>query len=187
MKRPVMKLTQEVDTRWNSTFLMLQRLFKERQSVEAVLAMLKTDSRDGEGRGGGVGIQHTTSYRGEQIRFVNITTFEYVAVVLEKDEWEVPVLLVNVYFPPGYSRGEFNNFLSDFEMLLSDINVMYDHVIFTGDFNIHMDENREPYTIEFNDMLKKFDLKQHVNTKTHNRGHTLDLVFTRNVDVSNLT
>ncbi|KAJ3582327.1 hypothetical protein NHX12_012191 [Muraenolepis orangiensis] len=45
MKRPVMKLIQEVDTRWNSTFLMLQRLFKERQSVGAAVAMLKTDVR----------------------------------------------------------------------------------------------------------------------------------------------
>ena len=31
--RPVKKLIQEVDTRWNSTFLMLQHLFEERQSV----------------------------------------------------------------------------------------------------------------------------------------------------------
>ncbi|XP_051244075.1 zinc finger BED domain-containing protein 4-like [Dicentrarchus labrax] len=45
MNRPVMKLIQEVDTHWNSTFLMLQRLFKERQSVGAALATLKTDVR----------------------------------------------------------------------------------------------------------------------------------------------
>ncbi|KAJ4921768.1 hypothetical protein JOQ06_025936, partial [Pogonophryne albipinna] len=44
MNRPVLKLIQEVDTRWNSTYLMLQRLFKERQSVGAALATLKTDA-----------------------------------------------------------------------------------------------------------------------------------------------
>ncbi|KAJ3600632.1 hypothetical protein NHX12_031612 [Muraenolepis orangiensis] len=142
-------------------------------------------SRDGR-RGGGVGIQHTTSYRGEQIWFSNITTFEYVAVVLENDEWEVPVLLVNVYFPPGYSRGEFHNFLSDFEMLLCDIDGVYDHVIFTGDFNIHVDQGMQSSTIEFYFLLKQFGLEQHVDTQTHNRGHTLDLVLTRNVDVSDL-
>ncbi|KAK1890214.1 Zinc finger BED domain containing protein 1 [Dissostichus eleginoides] len=38
MNRPVLKLIQEVDTRWISTYLMLQRLFKERQSVGAALA-----------------------------------------------------------------------------------------------------------------------------------------------------
>nr|XP_033482545.1 zinc finger BED domain-containing protein 1-like [Epinephelus lanceolatus] len=45
MNRPVKKLIQEVDTRWNSTFLMLQRLFEERQSVGAALATLRTDVR----------------------------------------------------------------------------------------------------------------------------------------------
>ncbi|KAJ3600699.1 hypothetical protein NHX12_031677 [Muraenolepis orangiensis] len=142
-------------------------------------------SRDGQ-RGGGVGIQHTTSYRGEQIWFSNITTFEYVAVVLQNDEWEVPVLLVNVYFPSGYSRGEFYYFLFDFEMLLRDINRVFDHVIFTGDFNIHVDQGMQSKTIEFYFLLKQYGLEQHVNKKTHNKGHTLDLVFTRNVDVSDL-
>ncbi|XP_077097966.1 E3 SUMO-protein ligase ZBED1-like [Siphateles boraxobius] len=45
MNHPVKKLIQEVDTRWNSTFLMLQRLYEERQSVGAALATLKTDVR----------------------------------------------------------------------------------------------------------------------------------------------
>ncbi|XP_058485902.1 E3 SUMO-protein ligase ZBED1-like [Solea solea] len=44
MNCAVMKLIQEVDTRWNSTFLMLQRLHNERQTVGAALASLKTDA-----------------------------------------------------------------------------------------------------------------------------------------------
>ncbi|KAK7925269.1 hypothetical protein WMY93_007579 [Mugilogobius chulae] len=43
MGRPVLKLIQEVETRWNSTFLMFQRLFDEREPVGAALAGLKTD------------------------------------------------------------------------------------------------------------------------------------------------
>lgn len=43
MNRPVLKVIQEVDTRWNSTFLMLQRLYDERQTVGAALASLRTD------------------------------------------------------------------------------------------------------------------------------------------------
>lgn len=43
MNCAVMKLIQEVDTRWNSTFLMLQRLYNERQTVGAALASFKTD------------------------------------------------------------------------------------------------------------------------------------------------
>jgi len=43
MNRPVLKLVNEVETRWNSTFHMLQRLHGERQTVGASLASLKTD------------------------------------------------------------------------------------------------------------------------------------------------
>lgn len=43
MGRPVLKLIQEVETRWNSTFNMLQRLFHERELVGAALAGLNTD------------------------------------------------------------------------------------------------------------------------------------------------
>ena len=45
MQSPVHKLIQEVDTRWNSTYHMLQRLFEERQAVGAALATLRTDVR----------------------------------------------------------------------------------------------------------------------------------------------
>ena len=43
MHLPALKLIQEVDTRWNSTFLMLERIFEQRQAVGAALATLKTD------------------------------------------------------------------------------------------------------------------------------------------------
>ena len=45
MQSPVHKLIQEVETRWNSTFHMLQRLFEERQAVGTALATLRTDVR----------------------------------------------------------------------------------------------------------------------------------------------
>ena len=45
MQGPVHKLIQEVDTRWNSTHHMLQRLFEERQAVGAALATLRNDVR----------------------------------------------------------------------------------------------------------------------------------------------
>lgn len=43
MGRPVKKLILEVDTRWNSTYLMLQRIYEEREPVGAALATLRTD------------------------------------------------------------------------------------------------------------------------------------------------
>ncbi|XP_076870081.1 E3 SUMO-protein ligase ZBED1-like [Brachyhypopomus gauderio] len=43
MGRSTLKLIQEVETRWNSTFAMLQRLYQEREPVGAALVTLKTD------------------------------------------------------------------------------------------------------------------------------------------------
>ncbi|XP_077436178.1 zinc finger BED domain-containing protein 4-like [Vanacampus margaritifer] len=40
---PVLKLIQEVETRWNSTFHMLQRMYNLREAVGAALAGLDTD------------------------------------------------------------------------------------------------------------------------------------------------
>ncbi|XP_028658775.2 zinc finger BED domain-containing protein 4-like [Erpetoichthys calabaricus] len=43
MGRPVQKVVQEVDTRWNSTYDMLQRLYDQREAVGAALSNLKTE------------------------------------------------------------------------------------------------------------------------------------------------
>ncbi|XP_051962567.1 zinc finger BED domain-containing protein 4-like [Xyrauchen texanus] len=43
MGQPALKLVQEVDTRWNSTYHMLQRVYDLREPVGAALAGLRTD------------------------------------------------------------------------------------------------------------------------------------------------
>uniref|UniRef100_A0A669B7A9 HAT C-terminal dimerisation domain-containing protein n=1 Tax=Oreochromis niloticus TaxID=8128 RepID=A0A669B7A9_ORENI len=43
MGRSHLKLLQEVDTRWNSTYTMLQRLYEEREPVSAALVSMRTD------------------------------------------------------------------------------------------------------------------------------------------------
>ncbi|XP_052450964.1 zinc finger BED domain-containing protein 6-like [Carassius gibelio] len=44
MGRPALKLMQEVDTRWNSTYDMLQRLYEQREPVGAALSNLNSDT-----------------------------------------------------------------------------------------------------------------------------------------------
>ncbi|KAK7901739.1 hypothetical protein WMY93_018508 [Mugilogobius chulae] len=44
LQKPKHKLLQEVDTRWNSTYLMLERLFEQREPVAAALASLSSET-----------------------------------------------------------------------------------------------------------------------------------------------
>lgn len=46
-----------------------------------------------------------------------------------------------------------------------------------GDFNIHLDE-QDATAAAFSELLTTFDLKQHISSPTHDRGHMLDVFIT---------
>ena len=51
-----------------------------------------------------------------------------------------------------------------------------------GDFNIHVDDANDPEAAIFLDLLDSMNLKQLVTGPTNQRGHTLDLIITRETD-----
>jgi len=51
-----------------------------------------------------------------------------------------------------------------------------------GDVNIHLDDTQNPDTVLFVNVLASFNLFQFVNSPTHNKGHTLDVVICNNID-----
>ncbi|CAK6978909.1 trichohyalin-like [Scomber scombrus] len=145
---------------------------------------------------GGVAIQYKQDLQGERRRTNrNPKTFEYVAAVIKDKEWNQPVLFINVYRPPGLTKTEINDFLKEFKSFFNELSESYNSIIITGDFNIHVDVETEPATKTFEEFLEKYkeseekksDLIQHVEQPTHQKGHTLDLVITRNVEISDLT
>ncbi|XP_051275853.1 uncharacterized protein LOC127374500 [Dicentrarchus labrax] len=113
------------------------------------------------------------------------TELHYRLSVLHHDEWNQPVPVINVYHPPGYNRDQFRTFLDEFETLLAHFN-NYNSIIVTGDFNIWVDQERRSFTDEFYHIWPIYNLEQHVREPTHRAGHTLDLVLTRNVEISDL-
>ena len=52
----------------------------------------------------------------------------------------------------------------------------------TSDFNIHVDVVGDPNRVKFLDLVEAMGLLQHVTTPTHESGHTLDLIITRQCD-----
>ena len=51
-----------------------------------------------------------------------------------------------------------------------------------GDFNIHVDVVGDADRVKCLDLLEAMGLLQHVATPTHESGHTLDLIITRQCD-----
>ena len=70
-------------------------------------------------------------------------------------------------------------FISEFTSLLEDFISSSSELIFTGDFNFHVDDPSAPNVSTFLDLLDTFNLAQHITFPTHNYGHTLDLLITR--------
>ncbi|TDH03587.1 hypothetical protein EPR50_G00165060 [Perca flavescens] len=137
------------------------------------------------GRGGGTAIQFTQALQSQQIHFDFITTFEFVAAVLQHEEWDEPILFINVYHRPGYNLTQFRAFLDEFQTLLDEV-LIINSIIVTGDFNIWVDVENRRATDEFDWLLLINNLDQHVQEPTHRAGHFLDLVITRNVEIFDL-
>ncbi len=62
----------------------------------------------------------------------------------------------------------------------------FDCFAIAGDFNIHIDNAEIKTTKEIVTVLNTFDLIQHVHGPTHNRGHTLDLLISRGLNISSI-
>ena len=79
--------------------------------------------------------------------------------------------------PGGVSVGVF---LEEFSVLLQEAVIRPEELLICGDFNFHMDNKADWNATRFGELLDLFNLKQHVCVPTHERGHILDLVITRN-------
>ncbi len=56
--------------------------------------------------------------------------------------------------------------------------------LFSGDFNIHIDNASDSFANQFNDILFSFKFTQHITEPPHNQGHTLDLNISKGPSVS---
>ncbi len=92
------------------------------------------------------------------------------------------ILFIIIYRPPKYSPA----FVEEFTELLSMISSEFDCFAIAGDFNIHIDNVEVKTTTEIITVLNTFDLIQHVHGPTHNRGHTLDLLISRGLNISSI-
>ena len=91
------------------------------------------------------------------------------------------VRLVNIYRPPYTKKARFTEsmFLEEFDDYLSGLVHKPGQPIIAGDFNIHVERQKDFYPKKFLDLLSNYNLHQCVPlVATHIMGGTLDLVIT---------
>ena len=112
------------------------------------------------------------------------THFEHMdCTVISND---VNMSLCIVYRPPPSKRNGFKNsvFFDEWSLYLDRLAVITNEVIITGDLNFHLDNVNDADAVRFNGTLEAHGLVQHVLGPTHKKGHTFDVVITR--DISSL-
>ena len=126
-------------------------------------------------RGGGVGIAVRSTISVTQISHKSFTSFEHVIVKLlgTKRQTLLFIAIYRLQYVP------MTVFYEEFPEFLEMYTVSNDNFVIAGDINIHVETDESP-SVKFHEIINIFDLKQHVTGPTHIKGHTIDIVITRN-------
>ncbi|XP_055512319.1 uncharacterized protein LOC129709775 [Leucoraja erinacea] len=132
------------------------------------------------GRGGGLATVFRSHFKCKQLLLSSsLASFELSLFELVGSN---TVLCALVYRPPKYNK----DFLNDFSIFLAEIMPRYDRVLIVGDFNVHVCCPEKPMAKDFLNLIDSFSLVQSVSGPTQEHGHTLDLVLSYGLPVSNL-
>ncbi len=90
--------------------------------------------------------------------------------------------LATVYRPPG----PYTDFLKEFADFLSDLLVNADKALIVRDFNIHVDNTNDVLGLAFTVLINSFGVKQNITGPTHRYNHTLDLIISHGIDLTDI-
>uniref|UniRef100_A0A8C2BTF1 Reverse transcriptase domain-containing protein n=1 Tax=Cyprinus carpio TaxID=7962 RepID=A0A8C2BTF1_CYPCA len=133
------------------------------------------------GRGGGIAtiLKNSLSARCRLVPGTAFSSFEAQFLHLN---WNGPGCLVVIYRPPHCTK----DFIQHFTELIGNIATNYDRFLLVGDFNIHVCCPSNPLSHEFLNIIDSFNLSQWISDATHIQGHTLDLVLSYGLDVTDI-
>ena len=123
--------------------------------------------------GGGVGILLKRDMKFKRIKHGQFSSFEHkvVKVSIQNNRSLLVISIYRVLFVPV------TVFLEEIVELFEYLTSQKDDILLAGDVNIHMDTD-ELYSNKFRDILRNFNITQHVHFPTHIQGHTLDIIAT---------
>jgi hypothetical protein len=140
---------------------------------------LKHVPRISENRGGGVALLYKSTLDVCMVDTVPTINFEYMEATIRLKSKLLRLLIV--YRPPPSAANGLSTsrFQAEFENFLEQYTIASGELLITGDFNLHVDVPTDTDANHFKEVLDSVNLKQHVNIPTHIKGHTLDLIITR--------
>ncbi|MCL5130610.1 hypothetical protein, partial [Algibacter sp. L4_22] len=71
-------------------------------------------------------------------------------------------------------------------LIFAELVLAADKVLIVGDFNIHVDNEKDALGLAFRDILNSIGVRQHVSGPTHRRNHTLDLILSHGINVDTI-
>ena len=125
--------------------------------------------------GGGLMLICKSTMDVKEIQSQNTRSFEHAS-------WSVSInnkslTITSIYHPPPKDRITNSMFIDDVTEHLSEHLINKQNNIILGDFNMHIDNPFDPEAGIFNDTMSALGLIQQVTFPTHNKGDTLDLIF----------
>ena len=123
---------------------------------------------------GGVALFYRCDLHVREVMLPEYKTFEHVSAFLRCPAFST--LTVVIYRPGSVHASD--SFFDDLSDMLEHTST-YANLLIIGDINLHLDNTTDALTCKFRHLLAVHSLTQHVSVPTHNLGHTLDVVITR--------
>ena len=135
-------------------------------------------------RGGGVAIVCKDSLTCKEQQTPPMTSCELLELLINVRLYMLRVAVI--YRPPSSSKTgmPIGTFLEEFHSYIDSRVTMSGKFLVLGDFNFHFEQSHHPDTIKLRDLIYSLNLRQHVQEPTHIHGHALDLVISREDEVT---
>ncbi len=138
------------------------------------------------GCGGGVATIYSDILNVTQKTGYRFNSFEILMLNVTLSDMQnksvLSLALATVYRPPG----PYTDFLKEFADFLSDLLVNADKALIVGDFNIYVDNPNDALGLAFTDLINSFGVEQNVTGPTHRYNHTLDLIISHGIDLTDI-
>ena len=147
---------------------------------------IKHIPRQGKSAGyGGVGLIHKSSIsvKTTDSSLTNkFESFEHMECRIMINTFQF--VLCVVYRPPPSRANKLrtSTFLEEWSTFLDRYTTIVPGILITGDINLHLEDKHNHDAERFRCLVDDHGMRQHVSEPTHSRGHTLDIVLTRDPD-----